>query len=86
MPWSMQVPIPSTMGQIDALTFIQGTYHNPGNLEGIARIGDGLAYFYSTNGATPPTSETLIWHGLYPLAIENSVNNQCSRERVRDIR
>jgi hypothetical protein len=85
MPWSMQLPIPSTMGQVDALTFIQGTYDNPGNLEGIARIGDGLAYFYSTNYGTPPRSDTLTWHGPYPLAIENSINNQCSRERVNGI-
>jgi hypothetical protein len=40
----------SQTDRIDAVTMIESNFGSPGNLEGVARIGDKLAYFLRDSG------------------------------------
>jgi hypothetical protein len=53
----------SELGQIDALSLIQSTFGNGGNLEIIARVDDGLVHFWRILNS----DGNFEWHGPTPL-------------------
>ena len=74
-PWSMPTFI-DVSTQYSALSLIQGNFGNPGNLEAIARKQDKLVWFWMESQAP------LIWHGPYPLVVENASDHPCFRGEV----
>jgi len=78
-PWSMPISIAVSTGQLNALSLIQSNFGNPGNLVAIARTQDKLLWLWGESQAP------FIWHGPYPLVIENASDRPCFRGEVTGI-
>jgi uncharacterized protein with LGFP repeats len=63
-PWHSTGTIPGTTGAVDAVTMIQSRFstagNGPGNMEVVARIGDGLQHFWRED--KPDAIGVFPWH------------------------
>ncbi|WP_206310869.1 hypothetical protein, partial [Streptomyces sp. A1547] len=62
MPWAGPFPVGTTTVSVDAVTMIQSTFGEEGNLEVVARVGAGLVHF--VRDSEPP----FTWNGPFPIA------------------
>ena len=61
MPWHGPTPFATGVGQVGAVSLVQGNYDTPGNLEVVARIGTRLAHFWRDSGPS------FAWSGPFFL-------------------
>ncbi len=61
--WTRSATVGQEIGQVDSVGMIQSNFGSPGNLEVVARVGDGL--WYAWRDATG-------WHGPDPLVVDGA--------------
>jgi hypothetical protein len=50
LPWSGPTFFGQSLGPVDAVTMIQSNFGDPGNLEVVARVGNGLHFLWRDSG------------------------------------
>jgi hypothetical protein len=60
-PWNGPTPFGQSLGQVDAVSLIESSYGNPGNLEVVASASGQVYHFWRDSGPS------FTWHGPFAL-------------------
>lgn len=72
LPWQQSAVFGQSLGVVDAVSMIQSSFGDPGNLEVVARVRDTLQFFFRDSG--PQFS----WRGPFPLRPDGRLINRAS--------
>ena len=70
LPWTVPYTFASSLGKIDAVTFMQSNFGSPGNFEVIVRVGTKLYGLWRDSGPA------LKWSDPYPIMLNLPVTGQ----------
>lgn len=70
LPWTVPYTFASSLGQIDAVAFMQSNFGSPGNFEVIVRVGTKLYGLWRDSGPA------FKWSDPYPIPLNLPVTGQ----------